>query len=237
VVGAVVLALLALVLACASLLLGGIPLAVQMAERVAVTSWPAVPAQVLSSELRELRDLRRQVTTRKLTVRYRYEVQGRSYESGTVGLGFTLGSDNFGNWHSHWHQHLQSAQAEGRPVQAFFNPRRPEQAVLEPRLRWALFGAHLVFAVVLSGIALGLLWGMRRAWRGPSATPDHHASITFCVTWLAAAWCCITVPLAAVVLMEGPLAAPQWAMVSSPAWGLALAWGLQRAWRTGRGRG
>jgi hypothetical protein len=237
VVGAIVLALFALVMAGASLLAGGIPLAVQLAERVAVTSWPAVPAQVLSSELRELRDSRQRVTTHRLSVRYRYQVQGRSHESGTVGLGFALGSDNFGDWHAHWHQHLRQAQATGTPVPAYVNPRRPEQAVLEPRLRGALVGVHLVFAVVLSGVALGLLWGMRRAWCGPSATPDPHAGITFCVTWLTAAWCCITVPLAAVVLMEGPLAAPQWAMVSSPAVGLAVAWGLQRARRARLARG
>jgi hypothetical protein len=109
--------------------------------------------------------------------------------------------------------------------------------VLEPRLRWSLVGFHLVFAVVFSGMTLGLLWGMRRAWRGPPAAPDPRAATTFCVSWVAAAWCTVTVPMAIMVLAEGELAAPQWAITLSPLIGLGAAWWLQAASQPARSPG
>lgn len=131
----------------------------------AVRSWQAVAAEVLDSSLQTIPGSEGG-STFAVRARYRYEWQGRPYESTRVGLpgGFT--SDNLDDWHHDWSVRLTAAHEGRLALQAWVDPRHPGEAVLDRRLRWQQVLFLLPFALLFPLVGAGALFVMWRALRG-----------------------------------------------------------------------
>jgi len=84
-------------------------------------SWPQVPGQVLESEY----DWKKQ--TGDVRIRYRYEVSGRSYVSQQVSFDVFMTPGGRGKPRTVWLRYPPK-----KLVSVYYNPQRPEQAILEP---------------------------------------------------------------------------------------------------------
>lgn len=132
------------------------PLATTLHAAWQVRGWQAVPAQVLSAELRQHHDSDGG-TTYEVRARYRYEIAGTRYEGERVGLD-ARGADNVTDWHQQWHRRLQEALSRNQPVTVWVNPAQPAQSLIDPEIRWSLQVFRLPFAFVFTGVGLVAAW-------------------------------------------------------------------------------
>lgn len=114
--------------------------------------WMEVPVSVQEAALVEHRG--DDSTTYRVTARYTYEVDGRTYEGTRVGL--QGGSDNIGDWHQERYRELVAARDGQRVLRGRVNPAQPAEAILFPRVRRGMMLFYLLFAVVFGGVGLGL---------------------------------------------------------------------------------
>lgn len=133
---------------------GVLPLLDTVRQVWIVSDWVPVSAQVLDVRLDQHQG-RKGGVTYLVKARYAYRHEGRDYESTRVGLEARPGADNIGDWHERWHDLLSDARAREQPVAAWVNPRRPEQAVLERRVRWGLALFRLPFALLFTAVGVG----------------------------------------------------------------------------------
>jgi hypothetical protein len=80
-------------------------------------------------------------------VSYRYRFGGSSYTGHRIGVHLQA-ADNVGDWQERWAGTLAGHGESETPLTAWVDPGRPEQAVLDPSLRWGLLLFHACFAVV-----------------------------------------------------------------------------------------
>ncbi len=116
--------------------------------------WQPVAAQLISSNLESHRG--DGSTTYRVVGEYRYIIAGREYSGRRIGIN-DGGSDNIGDWHQISHQALQQ-----QPLQVWFNPSDPAEAVFDRDLRWGLLGFKLIFVVVFGVVGGGIIWAMGR---------------------------------------------------------------------------
>jgi hypothetical protein len=155
-----VLILFALPLVAVGLFMGG--LTVRTLHRAqAMEHWMEVPVVVHETALVERRG--DDSTTYRVTARYTYEVDGRSYEGTRVGL--QSGSDNIGNWHQQRYRELLAARDGQRQLTCRVNPGQPADAILFPKVRTGMVIFYLAFALVFGGAGLGMVVAGLRAWR------------------------------------------------------------------------
>ena len=110
-------------------------------------SWVETPADILSVELEG-------GETKHVVAAYEYLYEGRKYSGDRVGLSET--KDNVGKHHKRLFDRLNEAKKKGLPVVCYVNPKRPEQALLDRRLRWEMVVFHLPFVVVFTLVGAGL---------------------------------------------------------------------------------
>lgn len=164
--------------------------------------WEPVPIEVLEASLQARRDHDGD-TTSAVQARYRYEWQGRSYESSQVGLPGGLTSDNFDPWHQDWAERLNRARDSSERLLAWVDPQQPSRAVLDRAVRWRQLLFLLPFAIVFSLVGVGAVaagWLMMRNQPAmPAAvtqrqrSPRHQALGAWCI---AIFWCGIAFPVA-----------------------------------------
>jgi hypothetical protein len=133
--------------------------------------WMEVPALILEAELEEHHG---DSTTYRAVARYRYEVDGASFES--TRLGWSSGRDNIGTWQQDRHRELVRARDEGRTLPARVNPAHPEEAILFPALRVGLVFFYGVFVLTFGGGSLAMLVAglrLRRRQRLLDAAPPE----------------------------------------------------------------
>lgn len=128
-------------------------------------TWPGVPGTVLHSDITTTssRDSRnRQRTMYSPVVRYRYEVDGRAYESDRLGAAGTWSTSS-----------IEEARADaarrpvGSSVTVHVNPSDPSDACLEAgsgMLGWGLMGAGGILFAVSAGLIVA--WARGRQARG-----------------------------------------------------------------------
>lgn len=133
---------------------GLLPLLDTVRQAWVVRNWVPVSAQVLDTQLEQRRGSKGGVTY-LVKARYGYRFQGRDFEASRVGLETRPGADNIGDWHEHWHSLLTDARSRELPVAAWVNPARPEQAVLERRVRWGLALFRVPFALLFTAVGVG----------------------------------------------------------------------------------
>lgn len=121
-------------------------------------SWPTTPAEVLASSVEQSGD------NYKFTVRYRYQRDGRDYESSTYHPNYG-GDDDYGK-----EQRLAERYPVGAKTVCHVNPACPDEAVLELRSAWiALF---LPLPLIFVAVGAGVIWF---TWR--SKTDDGQSKV------------------------------------------------------------
>jgi hypothetical protein len=90
---------------------------------------------------------------KKTRARYRYEVDGISYQGDRVYV--ARFNDNIGSYHDNLRRRLQSQYRDGQPVPIWVNLFNPQQAVIDRDMRWGLFALMSVFCSIF--IIIGLL--------------------------------------------------------------------------------
>lgn len=115
--------------------------------------WQPVHATLLAASLNSSRSSKS--TSYNVTARYRYTVAGQVYEGERVAI--SGGGDNVGDFQEVLGERLEQALSAGQPVQAWFNPSRPSEAVIDRSLRPGLLAFKMVFVVVFGGAGVGLL--------------------------------------------------------------------------------
>jgi len=115
----------------------------------AVKSWIETPAEVVWSEVR--RQSGEDGPTFRADIFYRYEFEGRSYQSNSYSLTGSTGSSG-----REKKQELVEGHPKGKQIVCFVNPKLPRQALLNRSLGWwALFA---LFPLPFAAIGLGGLY-------------------------------------------------------------------------------
>lgn len=132
----------------------------------AVQSWTPTPATILDAEL-TTRYSTKGATTFQATARYRYQVNGKAYESRRVCL--HAGSDNFGDFQRRRADELKKALSAGTPITAYVNQDNPSEAILFRDLRPGMLAIKALggclFGSVGVGLIAGALFGVRQLRR------------------------------------------------------------------------
>lgn len=117
----------------------------ELPQAVASPAWPTVEGTVTKSQVRRRRG------NRSLRMRYEYDVNGQTYESGQIAF--------FGRVLAGTVTERRKRYPLGTKVTVYYNPDNPAVAVLEPGARIVSFlGAGLVVVLFVPLGALGL-WG------------------------------------------------------------------------------
>ncbi len=127
---------------------------------VEARAWQEVPARIVSTNL-EIHT--GDSTTYEVEARYRYDIEGVTYESTRVG--FQSGADNIGSYQQETYEELTRVRESGEPFRCYVDPDDPHRAVLFRDMRWGLFAFMFAFGGVFAGVGLGLiaavLWASR----------------------------------------------------------------------------
>jgi hypothetical protein len=129
-------------------------LVASLREAAAMKRWPVAKGRVLSSRVEAYRDVAgssrsggARMTLYRPVVRYEYEAAGRRYEGDriTQSAGLNRGTPEFA-------EQTVRRYASGSAVDVRYNPRRPGESVLEPRVprSWVL---ALAIGLALLGLA------------------------------------------------------------------------------------
>jgi hypothetical protein len=124
-------------------------------EAAAMKRWPIAKGRVLSSKVEEYRELagagdysgsRTRMTLYRPVVLYEYEVDGKRLEGNriTQSSGLNRGIPDFA-------EKIVQRYSRGTAVEVRYNPKRPRDCVLEPRVP-----AGWIFALAIALILLGL---------------------------------------------------------------------------------
>ncbi|HEX5784328.1 MAG TPA: DUF3592 domain-containing protein [Burkholderiaceae bacterium] len=217
---------------------GLLPLARTLSAAWAVRQWVAVPAQVVSVALDAHWD--GEVTTYRVLTRYRYTHQGQTHEATRVGLETSTGRDNLGDWHQQWHDRLAQAQAQGQSVTAWVNPRQPDQALLDPTLRWPMLWFRLPWVVLFFSLGWAA-WRVGWRWRpgaqalNPAAPDSAPADLArrqpAGLGLFTVFWCGLTFPLVGIVWSNGaPWSTKAFSLLFLAVGVALLAYSLRQAW-------
>jgi len=145
-----------------------IVLAVQMAY--ATLGWVQTPIEVVDAGLRsaEVGDDGSIASEARVTYRYRF---GRFTYAGTrIGV-HPAAADNVGGWQRRWAEKLTAHGSSDPPLTAWVDPAHPENALLDPSLRWGLLLFHACFVAAPSWPMYLAGRAMTARWRLGSATP------------------------------------------------------------------
>jgi len=131
---------------------------IKLKNAKASASWPQVKGTVLTSEVETSTITNRSDHTSFLwyaaDVAYEYSVDGTTYACHTVSFG------QGGSRNPEHARQIVNRYPEGKQVQVYYDPARPEVAVLEPGVSWSsytLLGMGLVFAVLALLLLLNTL--------------------------------------------------------------------------------
>ncbi len=123
-------------------------------DAVRMQDWVSVPAELLHAELK--RNTSGDGDTYRVVGRYRYQFDGRLYESTRIGI--HGGSDNIGDWHRETYHAMRAA----RPFRVWVNPDDPAEAVYDRGLRWGFLGFLMIFVVLFGGVGALIIYAVLR---------------------------------------------------------------------------
>ena len=221
----------------------------QIWKAVEARSWVEVPARVLEAKLHESSDS--DGTTYQAQATYEYDYQGRTYRSTKVS--WDSAHDNIGSWQREAFKRIEIArrgETDGTWINAWVNPKRPEEAVLFRDARPGMIAFMAMFGVVFGGVGGGMVFGLlgaivrrrrvaarRRvdpanAWRelrcwhhnriAGRTSANVWAPLGFALFWNAISWA-----VAGSFLVSGKLTTQPpvaWLVFLFPAVGVGLAW-------------
>ena len=152
---------LAVMLVCATVLVGGIALLAtaywQVGRHLQSASWVQTPAVVLEVGDDYSHDLRTgfQKWTRRLVGKLAYEYEGRRYVTEQLGFSYTR-DRSLDDW---WPNIRTRLGQDGSVVSVWVNPRDPTDAVFERGVRWTELAIMLGFGGLLTFAGWHFLFG------------------------------------------------------------------------------
>lgn len=159
---------LTLLCGAAMMAFGLVPIVLAVHLAWSARHWVETPIEVIEAGLRssEAGDDGGMVSEARATYRYRF---GRfTYSSNRIGVHLQA-ADDLGGWQRRWARRLAAHGDSYPPVTAWVDPDHPENALLDPSLRWSLLLSHACFAAVpawpmyLAARALVARWRLRSA--------------------------------------------------------------------------
>lgn len=127
-------------------------------------TWKPVPAVVESATLQS-HTSSKGGTTRSVSVRYRYVVEGVAYTGQRAAIHER--PDNIGSFQEELGRRVQGLQRAGEAVPVWVNPRNPAESVVDRRLRPGLIALALVLSSLSGWFGLAVLVKVARAvWNG-----------------------------------------------------------------------
>ena len=224
----------------------------EVAQAWASRSWVEVPARIVEARLDVSTDS--DGSTYQAQADYEYEFAGRRYRSSRVT--WDDSHDNIGRWQQRTYERLEVArrgETDGTGLNAFVNPRRPDEAVLFRTLRPGLFAVKCVFGLVFGGVGAAVTGGALRgivrrrrvvaarqsdpaeAWRALGCWHDNRirgrgSSTAWMLVGFAVFWNLVAWPLAAFLFGDAtpPRFGVQWLVLLFPCIGIGLAvWALR----------
>ncbi len=86
--------------------------------------------------------------------RYQYRVNGADYENDRVYVASS--NDSIGSYQKDLQTRLTQSLRSGRAIEIWYNPRRPQESVIDRDMRWGLFTLMSVFSTVflLTGLTV-----------------------------------------------------------------------------------
>jgi len=135
----------------------------QRREFKASASWPAIPGKIVSSKIVEKTEIRRDddddrdsrvrtTTTYTPEVRFAYRVGDNDYTTDTWKLGGIVGSGS-----PKYAEGVVGRFAAGQAVTVYYNPARPDVAVLDPANRDGAW-MPIIFGIVFGLAGIGFMW-------------------------------------------------------------------------------
>lgn len=122
------------------------------------TVWRASSLKEVTATVKEVRlDQGTRVGTRNLrslNASYRYDWNGKTYESSRISVQHWTGWSDRASWHQEWFEKLEDARKTGKTVSAWVNPDTPAEAVLDKELRWARLLLGVPLLVLFGGVAV-----------------------------------------------------------------------------------
>ncbi len=207
-------------------------------DALRMRDWVQVPAEVVSVDLKSSPS--DGSDTYKITARFSYDYNGRSYTGDRVGIA-DGGSDNVGDWQRDTYARLKG-QARTR---LWVNPANPSESIYDRDLRWGLLGFKLIFIVVFGGFGAGVMWFLNRtpkpvppglpAWQARAEWVENrirsNARSTLWVAWgFTVFWNAVSSPIPFILpaeLAKGNQLA--WIAIIFPLVGLGLlAWSIRQ---------
>jgi hypothetical protein len=193
-------------------------------------SWQSTSATVLDTSLKVTSG---EDTLYQVTARYRYLVDGASYEGNRVG--FSRGSDSVGEWQRDHYDQLYAAMIQNRSIIVWFDPENPEHSVVDRNIRWNMLVFSIPFATLFPLISLGAIFVLFRTLtakttepgldpNGPVIRSDAKQSVL--TLWgFATFWGLIAFPLGFLIIPELFGKSLSWLVVAIfPLVGLGLIW-------------
>jgi hypothetical protein len=125
----------------------------------ASASWPAIPGKIISSDIIEDTETRRdddgretESTTYRPDIRFAYSIGGADYATDTWKLGGIVGSGS-----PKYAQGVIGRFPAGQAVTVYYNPASPDVAVLDPANRDGAW-MPLIFGVAFGLAGVGFMW-------------------------------------------------------------------------------
>jgi hypothetical protein len=132
---------------------------IQRRDFKASASWPAIPGQIVSSKIIEETERsrdddgrEREDTTYRPDIRFAYRAGNNDYTTDTWKLGGIVGSGS-----PKYAEGIVGRYATGQSVTVYYDPARPDVAVLEPANRDGAF-MPLIFAAAFGFAGVLFMW-------------------------------------------------------------------------------
>lgn len=186
-------------------------------------NWQPVPAKIIHTFLDTRRN--KKTTTYRVSARYEYTYQDRSYIATRIGFG-DGDADNIGTWHEDWHAYLQQLKSDGQSIGVWVNPNNPAEAVIERSIRWPLLLFTMPFAILFTAVGLAaflVLWKTLHAPAGQLNKPAladnpqiirSDARVTaLSMGMFAFFWNVLAFPIAGLLLVDGRPLGPAFLLI------------------------
>jgi hypothetical protein len=145
---------------------GVVPIVLAVRMALAARHWVETPIEVVDAGLRSSEAGDDETAVSEARVSYRYRFGGFTYTGSRIGVHLQA-ADDLGDWQRRWAKTLAAHDGSGPPLTAWVDPDHPENALLDPSLRWSLLLFHACFAAVpawpmfLAARAMAARWRLR----------------------------------------------------------------------------
>lgn len=145
---------------------GVVPIVLAVRMAWSARTWVETPIEVVDAGLHSSESGDEGAIVSEARATYRYRFGGFTYAGNRIGVHLQA-ADNIGGWQRRWAQTLATHDGSDPPLTAWVDPDHPENAVLDPSLRWSLLLFHACFAaapawpMVLAARALAARWRLR----------------------------------------------------------------------------